>query len=271
MNDERRPILELNGISKSFGPVRALSGVGFSLYKGEVVALVGDNGAGKSTLIAVVSGSIPPDEGKIVVDGTEHVFESAIAARDAGIETVFQTLALAPTLDIAENVYLGRELMRASPAGRWLRWMDKARMRRDVAEGFRRLGLTLPPLHTKVGALSGGQRQAVAIARAVLWGSHIVMLDEPTAALGARQTEIVLSFVERLKKHGVAVVFISHNMQHVLRVADRVVVLRLGRKVFDGQRASLSGPQLVGLMTGALAEDAMAANERPLHPSTGLG
>src|SRR5262249_56882021 len=131
----------------------------------------------------------------------------------------------------AENVYLGRELMRTSPAGRWLRWMDKARMRRDVAEGFRRLGLTLPPLHTKVGALSGGQRQAVAIARAVLWGSHIVMLDEPTAALGVRQTELVLSLVERLKLHGVAIVFISHNMEHVLRVADRVAVMRLRQEV----------------------------------------
>jgi len=128
-----------------------------------------------------------------------------------------------------------------------------------VADGFDRLGLSLPPLHTKVGALSGGQRQAVAIARAVIWGSHIVMLDEPTAALGARQTEIVLSFIERLKSHRVAVVFISHNMQHVLRVADRVVVLRLGRKVFDGARAKLTGPQLVGLMTGGLPEDASAA------------
>ena len=254
-----RPVLELRGISKAFGPVRALSHVSLSLFKGEVLALIGDNGAGKSTLIAVVSGSVRPDDGAILVDGTSHAFETAVAARAAGIETVFQTLALAPTLDIAENVYLGRELMRASPAGRWLRWMDKARMRRDVAEGFARLGLTLPPLHTKVGALSGGQRQAVAIARAVLWGSHIVMLDEPTAALGARQTEIVLSFVKRLKEHGVAVIFISHNMQHVLRVADRVAVLRLGRKVFDGTRANLSGPQLVGLMTGALGDDATPA------------
>jgi ABC-type sugar transport system ATPase subunit len=259
MSDPARPILELRGISKSYGPVRALSDVGFSLYPGEVLALVGDNGAGKSTLISVVSGSARPDEGTILVDGTEHAFETALQARAAGIETVFQTLALAPTLDIAANVYLGREAIR--PGGLWrrLHWMDTASMRRSVAEGFDRLGLTLPPLHTKVGALSGGQRQAVAIARAVLWGSHIVMLDEPTAALGARQIEIVLSFIERLKSHRVAVIFISHNMQHVLRVADRVVVLRLGRKVFDGARANLTGPQLVGLMTGGLMEDAPAA------------
>lgn len=253
------PILELRGISKSFGPVRALSGVSLSLYPGEVMALVGDNGAGKSTLISIVSGSTAPDEGSILVNGTEHVFADAIQARAVGIETVFQTLALAPTLDIAENVYLGRELLRADPLGRLFRWMDKRTMRRRVAEGFERLGLSLPPLHTKVGALSGGQRQAVAIARAVLWGSRIVMLDEPTAALGAKQTEIVLNFIKRLKDHGVAVIYISHNMQHVLRVADRVAVLRLGRKVFDGERASLSGTQLVGLMTGALAEEALAA------------
>jgi ABC-type sugar transport system ATPase subunit len=159
---------------------------------------------------------------------------------------------LIPTLDIAENVYLGRELVRQGSAGRRLRWMDKARMRRQVEEGFARLGLSLPSVRTKVGALSGGQRQAVAIARAVLWGSHIVLLDEPTAALGVRQTEIVLSFVERLKVHGVAVVLVSHNMQHVMRVADRIVVLRLGEKTFDGAKAEVTGTQLVGLMTGAL-------------------
>jgi ABC-type sugar transport system ATPase subunit len=259
MSAAQRPALELRGISKSYGPVRALSGISLSASPGEVLALVGDNGAGKSTLIGIVSGALQPDEGHILVDGAEHAFEAAAHARAAGIETVFQTLALAPTLDIAENVYLGRELIRPGSFWRSLLWMDKTRMRRSVADGFQRLGLSLPPLHTKVAALSGGQRQAVAIARAVIWGSHIVMLDEPTAALGARQTEIVLSFIERLKQHGVAVVFISHNMQHVLRVADRVVVLRLGRKVFDGRRADLNGPQLVGLMTGALAEEASVA------------
>jgi ABC-type sugar transport system ATPase subunit len=252
------PVLELRGISKAYGAVRALTGVDLRLMAGEVLALVGDNGAGKSTLVAIVSGAVRPDDGTIVVDGRQHEFQSAIQARGAGIETVFQTLALAPTLNIAENVFLGRELVRPGAGARWLRWLDKAVMRRRVGEGFERLGLSLPPLHTKVGALSGGQRQAVAIARAVIWGSHIVLLDEPTAALGARQVEIVLSFVRRLKEHGVAVVFISHNMQHVLRVADRVVVLRLGRKVFDGARANLTGLQLVGLMTGALVEDALA-------------
>jgi ABC-type sugar transport system ATPase subunit len=259
MNDAARPILELRGISKFYGPVRALSDVSASLYPGEILALVGDNGAGKSTLISVVSGSTQPDEGTILVDGNEYAFETAAQARDVGIETVFQSLALAPTLDIAANVYLGREMLRTGLLGRRLHWMDKASMRRRVEEGFARLGLSLPPLQTKVSELSGGQRQAVAIARAVIWGSHIVMLDEPTAALGAKQIEIVLSFVERLKNHHVGVIFISHNMQHVLRVADRVVVLRLGRKVFDGARANLTGPQLVGLMTGGITEEASVA------------
>jgi ABC-type sugar transport system ATPase subunit len=252
------PALELRNVAKSYGAVRALRGVSLAIHPGEVVGLVGDNGAGKSTLISVVSGSAPPDRGQILVEGVEKTFETAHDAREAGIETVFQALALAPTLDIVDNVYLGRELLRRGPAGRWLRWSDRAAMRREVAAGFEKLGLSLPPLRTKVGALSGGQRQAVAIARAVIWGSRIVLLDEPTAALGVRQTEIVLGFIERLKRHGVAVIFISHNMQHVLRVVDRVIVLRLGHKIFDGARAKLTGTQLVGLMTGAISEDALA-------------
>jgi ABC-type sugar transport system ATPase subunit len=259
MTEPRPPVLALRAVSKSYGAVRALRGVSFDVWPGEIVGLIGDNGAGKSTLISVVSGSVAPDRGRILVDGAERKFASAVDARDAGIETVFQALALAPTLDIAENVYLGRELLRRGPAGAYLQWLDKGAMRREVAAGFARLGLSLPPLQTKVAALSGGQRQDVAIARAVLWGSRIVLLDEPTAALGVKQTEIVLTFVERLKQHGVAVIFITHNMQQVLRVVDRVIVLRLGRKVYDGSRANLTGPQLVGLMTGAFAEALPAA------------
>jgi simple sugar transport system ATP-binding protein len=248
------PVLELRGISKSYGAVRALRGVGMTVRPGQVIGLIGDNGAGKSTLISIVSGSAQPDRGQIMVNGVDRRFGSAIDARNAGIETVFQALALAPTLDIVENVYLGREQLRAGVAGRWLRWLDKRAMRREVSAGFERLGLNLPPLNTAVSALSGGQRQAVAIARAVIWGSRIVLLDEPTAALGVKQTEIVLSFIERLKEHGVAVIFVSHNMQQVLRVVDRVMVMRLGQKIFDGDRASLTGPQLVGLMTGVINE-----------------
>ena len=252
------PVLELRSISKSYGAVRALRGVSLTVRAGEVVGLIGDNGAGKSTLVSIVSGFAPPDRGEILVNGAEKKFDSAIDARIAGIETVFQALALAPTLDIMDNVYLGREHLRGNVTGQWLRWLDKRAMRRQVANGFDRLGLKLPPSNTLVSALSGGQRQAVAIARAVLWGSKIVLLDEPTAALGVKQTEIVLNFIERLKEHGVAVIFISHNMQQVLRVADRVVVLRLGRKIYDGNRANLTGPQLVGLMTGVITEQTLA-------------
>ena len=169
---------------------------------------------------------------------------------------MFQTLAVAPTLDIAENVYLGRELLKPGLAGRWLHSMDRVAMRQRVAEGFRRLGLSLPGTGAKVGALSGGQRQAVAIARAVIWGSKIVVLDEPTAALGVKQTEIVLSFIERLKHHGVAVIFVSHNMQHVMRVADRISCCDLARRRSTAPRRASTPIQLVGLMTGAVTDAA---------------
>jgi ABC-type sugar transport system ATPase subunit len=247
------PALEVRGLSKRFGAVRALHEVSFAVYPGEVVGLIGDNGAGKSTLVNLIAGSLSADSGEILVDGVERRFENAAQARAAGIETVFQYLSLIPTLDMAENVFLNREIFGFGKVGQWLRWMDKAEMRRQTSEGFTRLGLSLPSPTTKVTALSGGQRQAVAIARAVLWGSHIVVLDEPAAALGVKQTEIVLAFIERLRTHGVACIFISHNMEHVMRVADRIVLLRLGEKVFDGPTASTNAAELVAMMTGAAA------------------
>jgi ABC-type sugar transport system ATPase subunit len=247
------PVLEVQDISKRFGAVRALHEVSFSLYPGEVIGLVGDNGAGKSTLVNIIAGSLQPDSGQILVDGLVRTFENAAQARAAGIETVFQYLSLIPTLDMAENVFLNREIFGFGKFGQRLRWMDKKEMRRQTAAGFTRLGLTLPPPTTKVTALSGGQRQAVAIARAVLWGSHIVVLDEPAAALGVRQTAIVLSFIEGLREHGVACIFISHNMEHVMRVADRIVLMRLGEKIFDAPAATTSASDLVAMMTGAIA------------------
>jgi ABC-type sugar transport system ATPase subunit len=247
------PVLEVRDISKRFGAVRALHDVSFSLYPGEVIGLVGDNGAGKSTLVNIIAGSLQPDGGQIFVDGLARNFENAAQARAAGIETVFQYLSLIPTLDMAENVFLNREIFGFGKIGQTLRWMDKKEMRRQTAAGFTRLGLTLPPPTTKVTALSGGQRQAVAIARAVLWGSHIVVLDEPAAALGVRQTAIVLSFIEGLREHGVACIFISHNMEHVMRVADRIVLMRLGEKIFDAPASSTSASDLVAMMTGAIA------------------
>jgi ABC-type sugar transport system ATPase subunit len=252
-NGTNAPVLEVRGISKRFGAVRALHEVSFSLYPGEVIGLVGDNGAGKSTLVNIIAGSLQPDGGQILVDGVVRSFENAAQARAAGIETVFQYLSLIPTLDMAENVFLNREIFGFGKLGQRLRWMDKKEMRRQTAAGFTRLGLTLPPPTTKVTALSGGQRQAVAIARAVLWGSHIVVLDEPAAALGVRQTAIVLSFIEGLREHGVACIFISHNMEHVMRVADRIVLMRLGEKIFDAPAAQTSGAELVSMMTGATA------------------
>jgi fructose transport system ATP-binding protein len=248
------PVLEVRDLSKQFGAVAALRGVSFALHQGEVLGLVGDNGAGKSTLVNVLSGALRPDDGTVFVDGREHRFNDPAESRRAGIETVYQNLSLIRTLDIAENVYLRREIHGPGTLGRLCRRLDKTAMRREVEKGLERLGVTLPPVRTKVGALSGGQRQAVAIARAVLWGSHIVIMDEPAAALGVKQTELVLSFVERLKSHGVSTIFISHNMQHVLRVADRVVVLRLGVKVADRPlHGSTTATELVSLITGATA------------------
>ena len=255
---ERQVVLEVEGVTKRFGPVTAVRDVSLQLRSGEVLGLIGDNGAGKTTLVNILSGALKPDGGIVRVDGVERHFGSPAEARQAGIETVFQNLALIPTLSITENVYLRREICGPGIAGRALRRLHKAGMRRRVADGFERFGVSLPPLRTKVASLSGGQRQAVAITRAVLWGSHIVIMDEPAAALGVRQTELVLSLVERLKSHGVAIVFISHNMQHVLRVADRIVVMRLGAKVADvvvDER--LTDHDLVLYMTG-VARDAAA-------------
>ena len=247
------PVLELRNISKHFGGVRALNSVSLQLRAGEVVGLVGDNGAGKSTLVNIVSGTLQGDEGEVVVDGVARNFESAADARAVGIETVFQMLSLIPTLDITENIFLNRELYGPGRMLQLCRRMNKRDMRNKVMAGFEALGLKLPDPRTKVGALSGGQRQAVAIARAVLWGRHIVLLDEPAAALGVRQTEIVLSFIERLRLHGIATLFISHNMQHVLRVADRVAVMYLGEKVLDVERSKTTAEELVACITGAFA------------------
>jgi ABC-type sugar transport system ATPase subunit len=246
-----RPVLELAGISKQYGAVTALAEVDLVLNAGEVLGLVGDNGAGKSTLVNIVAGAVSPSAGTIRVDGEERVFRNPVDARAVGIETVYQTLSLIPTLNIAENVYLGRETFGKGSVRRAVRLMDKGRMQRDVQKGLAQLALALPSPRTKVAALSGGQRQLVAIARAILWGSHVVLLDEPTAALGVHQTEVVLSFVETLREHGVAVVLISHNMEQVLRVSDRIVVLRLGRTIADVSKNEVTATDVVALITGA--------------------
>jgi ABC-type sugar transport system ATPase subunit len=245
--------LEVTGITKRFGPVVALRGVSLALDYGEVLGLVGDNGAGKSTLISIISGVARPDSGEIRVDGSLWAEAGARTIREAGIETVFQNLALVPTLSIVENMYLGRELYGPGPMATTMRRIDKRRMRREVEQAFDRLGLQMPAVTSKAGSLSGGQRQAVAVARAVLWGSRVVIMDEPAAALGVQQTEAVLGLITKLRLEGIATLLVSHNMDHVLKVADRVAVLRLGRKIadLDTRERPVTGMDLVGLITGA--------------------
>jgi ABC-type sugar transport system ATPase subunit len=254
----RKPNLEAGRLTKRYGAVTALHDVGFRVFGGEVVGLIGDNGAGKSTLVKLLAGTERPDSGLILVDGEVATFQCPSDATAVGIETVYQTLSLIPTLDILDNLYLTREKLRGGRLTRWLRRLDKRGMRREATEGFARLGLTLPPLGTKVGALSGGQRQAVAIARAAMWGRHVLVLDEPTAALGVRQSEIVLNLVERLRREGLAIIYITHNMDHVMRLCDRVVVLRLGRMTADRAVADLDKMTLVAMMTGAYASKGAA-------------
>ena len=245
--------LEVTEITKRYGPVVALRGVSLALDYGEVLGLVGDNGAGKSTLISIISGVARPDSGEIRVDGRPWAEAGARTTREAGIETVFQNLALVPTLSIAENMYLGRELYGPGRTATAIRRIDKRRMRREVEQAFDRLGLQMPAVTSKAGSLSGGQRQAVAVARAVLWGSRVVIMDEPAAALGVQQTEAVLGLITKLRLEGIGTILVSHNMDHVLKVADRVAVLRLGRKIadLDMRERPVTGMELVGLITGA--------------------
>jgi simple sugar transport system ATP-binding protein len=246
------PLLEATGIVKSFGRVRALQGADFDVAEGEVLALVGDNGAGKSTLVKVLSGIIALDAGEIRFRGEPVTVPSPEAARELGIETVYQDLALAPDLDPAANLYLGREIVRAGPLG-WLGVLDKRAMRRRTADAFATLGVGLQSTDAPVATLSGGQRQGVAVSRAVTWASKVVFMDEPTAALGVVQTRKVLDLIRRVRESGLSVVLISHNMPEVFEVADRIQVLRLGERVATFRAADVSMEDVVGAMTGALA------------------
>jgi ABC-type sugar transport system ATPase subunit len=244
------PVLEAQRISKAYGAVQALSDVDLELYRGEVLGLVGDNGAGKTTLVKCLSGVIRPDSGSILVDGNPYDNLTAESARSLGIETVYQNLSLVDTLDVTQNFFLNRELFYNNALGRSLRWLNRRRMYRETAEHLRALGLAVEA-RRPVSALSGGQRQMVAVGRAITWGRHIVMLDEPAAALGVRQSMQVLQFARAMAERGVAVLFISHNMQHVLQVTDRIVVLRHGQKVGDVRTAEATAQQIVTLITGS--------------------
>jgi simple sugar transport system ATP-binding protein len=245
------PLLEARGVYKRYGHVEALAGADFSADAGEVVALIGDNGAGKSTLVKAMSGVIQPDEGEILLRGTPVRMTSPHHARELGIETVYQDLALAPDLDPAANAFVGRELLKPGLLGK-LGVLDKKAMRIRAAEAFTSLGTDVKDLDVAVADLSGGQKQSVAICRSIMWASELVFMDEPTAALGVRQTRNVLDLIRRVAEKGVAVVLISHNMPEVLQVADRIEVLRLGRRVASYRAADTDVEELVGAMTGAL-------------------
>ena len=246
------PVLEARGLVKLFGRVIALDAVDLTLYPGEVLAVIGDNGAGKSTLIKCLSGVLIPDRGQIFVNGSEVRFRSPQDARSSGIETVHQVLAVAPALDIASNLFLGREIRRKGPMGSVLRMLDTGEMRRQSAEQIRKLGIgTLQNIGQAVETLSGGQRQAVAVARASAFGSHVVILDEPTAALGVRETRQVLKLIRDLRATGKAVILISHDMPNVFEVADRIHVQRLGARADVITPKTHTMEDAVAIMTGA--------------------
>jgi simple sugar transport system ATP-binding protein len=249
------PLLEARGIVKSFGRVHALRGADFTVHPGEVVALIGDNGAGKSTLVKTLSGVHPPDTGEIRFEGKAVTIASPEAARELGIETVYQDLALAPDLESSANLFLGREVLRPGLLGR-LGFLDDAAMRRRTESAFSELGVGVQDVSAPVANFSGGQRQGVAVARAVTWASKVVFMDEPTAALGVVQTRRVLDLIGRVRDRGLSVVLISHNMPEVMEVADRVEVLRLGQRVATFKRGEAKMEDLVGAMTGALTHEA---------------
>jgi simple sugar transport system ATP-binding protein len=250
------PLLEARGISRRFGHVRALDGADFTVHAGEICALIGDNGAGKSTLVKILSGADRPDEGEILLGGAPVSFDSPSDAQAHGVATVYQDLALAAELPPSENLFLGREVMLPGLLG-WLGFINRAAMRRQAGAQFERLGVRLRSQRAPVSSLSGGQRQSVAIARAAMWADRVIFMDEPTAALGVVQTGRVLDLLRQVRDQGIAVVLISHNMPQVLAVADRIEVLRLGRRVarFDARNANVD--RLVAAMTsGSLEESA---------------
>jgi len=249
----RRPVIEARALIKTFGSVVGLDAADFDLYPGEVLAVIGDNGAGKSTLIKCLSGATIPDAGEILIEGQPVVFRRPQDARAAGIETVYQSLAVVPALDIASNMFLGREIRRQGPLGSIFRMLDHGQMRATARQQLLDLGIgTLQEITQAVETLSGGQRQAVAVARAAAFGSKVIILDEPTASLGVRETGQVLNLIRDLRDRGLPVVLISHNMPNVFEVADRIHIQRLGRRVAVVTPSSHSPSEAVAIMTGAM-------------------
>lgn len=252
----RRPVVEVRNIVKWFGGVQALRGVDLDVLPGEILALVGDNGAGKSTLLKMLAGGLRPDEGEIRIDGVPRHFATPADATAAGIATVYQDLALAPDLDIVENMFLGRELIVRDIPRRWFGHLDRKQMERETKTALDKVHIRIPSSTAKVGDLSGGQRQAVAFARAVTWCDRILLLDEPTAALGVEQQREVLDLILKIRDEtGLSIVLVSHQLPHVLEVADRIAVLRRGAiaKIIAAADATSEG--LVAAITGLDAEE----------------
>jgi len=247
------PILEARGLVKHYGHVVALDGADLELYPGEILGLIGDNGAGKSTMIKALSGALQPDEGEIRLDGERVHFRSPGDARRAGIETVYQDLAVAPALDIASNIFLGREVRRRGPPGLALRILDKRAMRREATRHFSELKIGVQSITQSVESLSGGQRQGVAVARAATWAERLVIMDEPTAALGVKETGQVLDLIRRVRDRGLPVILISHDMPNLFELADRIQIMRLGKRVAVVTPTSHSMAEAVAIMTGATA------------------
>ena len=246
------PILKARGLTKRYGKVTALNNCDFELYPGEILAVIGDNGAGKSTLIKAVSGAVVPDEGQIWLDGQEVSFKTPIEARAAGIETVYQTLAMSPALSIADNMFMGRELRKPGLMGALFRQLDRPRMEKFAREKLNDLGLmTIQNINQAVETLSGGQRQGVAVARAAAFGSKVVILDEPTAALGVKESRRVLDLIRDVRSRGIPIILISHNMPHVFEVADRIHIHRLGRRLCVIKPQDYTMSDAVAFMTGA--------------------
>ncbi len=246
---EKKPILELRNISKRFGAVQALSEVEFEVFPGEVVGLVGDNGAGKSTLVKIISGAYHADSGQYIYDGREVSVNTPKDATALGIETVYQDLALCDNLDVVANLYLGRERMENSLPG--VRTINEVAMEQEASRIVSELHVHIPSIRSKVATLSGGQRQSVAVSRSVMWNSKVVLLDEPTAALGVEQTRQVKELIRRLRDRGLGIVVISHNLADVFDVSDRIIVLRLGRRVATFNTHTTNAEQVVGAITGA--------------------
>jgi fructose transport system ATP-binding protein len=274
-SNNKQPVLEARNISKRYGQVVALDNANLELYDGEILAVIGDNGAGKSTLIKAISGALTPDSGEIYLNGERVRFKSPTDARRHGIETVYQTLAVAPALNIVENLFLGREIKRGGPLGSWFGLLDKKKMREEASNYMQDLKFRIQSMTQAVETLSGGQRQGVAVARSAAFASNVVIMDEPTAALGVKESGMVLDLIRKVRDRGLPVILISHNMPQVWELADRIHIQRLGRRAAVIKPDEYSMSDGVAIMTGAMSIDGADADDNAdaqdvagLQPST---